>query len=47
MNLHHNQAHKMTLKKLDGTDYLFVETGGFHTKHGSEWKSTLHVMKRK
>jgi hypothetical protein len=47
MDLLHNQALKMTLKTIDGTDYLFVESGGFHEKHGSEWKSTWHVMKRK
>jgi hypothetical protein len=47
MDMRHNQALKMTLKKLDGTDYLFIESGGFHEKHGNQWKSTLHVMKRK
>lgn len=47
MDLHHNQALKMTARTIGGTEYLFVESGGFHEKHGPQWKCTLHVMKRK
>ena len=47
MDLLHNQALQMSIKTIDGTDYLFVESGGFHPKHGPEWKSNLHVLKRK
>lgn len=47
MDLRKNDALKITPAKIDGTDYLFIEAGGFHAKHGPEWKSPLHVMKRK
>jgi len=47
MDLNANQALKMTPKMIDGTEYLFVEAGGFNAKHGPEWKCPLYVMKRK
>jgi hypothetical protein len=47
MDLHHNQALKITIRTIDGTEYLFVESGGFNEQHGPQWKSPLHVMKRK
>lgn len=47
MDLENNQALKMTVKVIDGTDYLFVETGGFNAKLGSDWASPLYVLKRK
>jgi len=31
---------------IDGTEYLFVESGGFHEKNGADWKCPLYVMKR-
>ena len=46
LNLRKNEALKMTLKTIKGVDYLFIETGGFHPKHGPDWKAPLHVMKR-
>ena len=46
MDLNGNQALKMTPKTIDGTQYLFVESGGFNAKHGPEWQSPLYVMKR-
>ena len=46
LDLRKNEAVKMTPRTIDGTDYLFIETGGFHTKHGPVWKSPLYVMKR-
>jgi hypothetical protein len=47
LDLNGNQALKMTAITIDGTEYLFVESGGFNTKHGPEWQSPLYVMKRK
>ena len=46
MDLHLNQALKMKHKVIDGTEYLFVESGGFHEKNGADWKCPLYVMKR-
>jgi hypothetical protein len=39
-----NQALKMTVKTVD--DYLFVEAGGFNSKHPVDWRPPLYVMKR-
>jgi hypothetical protein len=47
MNLRKNEAMKITPSKIDGTDYLFIEAGGFHVNKGPDWKSPFHVMKRK
>jgi hypothetical protein len=41
------QALKMTAKKIDGADYLFVEAGGFDANAGKDWKAPLVVLKRK
>jgi hypothetical protein len=46
MNLDRNEALKMTLNKVDGADYLFVEAGGFSEKNPFGWKSPVVVMKR-
>jgi hypothetical protein len=46
MNLRRNEALKMDLQTLDGTEYLFIQAGGFQTKNGSQWKSPWFVMKR-
>lgn len=46
MDLGRFQALKMTLKTIDTTDYLFLESGGFSDKHPAGWKSPLIVMKR-
>lgn len=46
MDLRANQALKMQLEKIDGTDYLFIESGGFHPKHGMSWQSPWIVMTR-
>jgi len=40
------QALKMTLRTIDGTEYLAVEAGGFSEKNPAGWKSPLIVMKR-
>jgi hypothetical protein len=46
MDLDRYQALKMTVKTIDGTDYLFIESGGFSEKNPVGWKSPLNVMKR-
>ncbi len=46
MDLARNEALRMTLKSLDGADYLFVEAGGFSEKNPEGWTSPLLVMKR-
>jgi hypothetical protein len=40
------QALKMTLRTINSTDYLFIESGGFSDKNPVGWKSSLIVMKR-
>jgi hypothetical protein len=47
MNLRQNEALQITPKTVDGTQYLFIETGGFNQRNGPEWKSPLVVMTRK
>ena len=46
MDLNRYQALKMTPGTLEGTDYLFVEAGGFSTRNQPGWKSKLYVLKR-
>jgi hypothetical protein len=46
MHLNTNQALEMVIKAIDGTDYLFIESGGFATKNGPTWKPSWIVMKR-
>ena len=46
MDLNKYQALKMTVKTIDGGDYLFIEAGGFSTRNKPGWKSPLYVMKR-
>jgi hypothetical protein len=47
MDLTRYQALKMRIKKIDGSDYLFVETGGFSARNPVGWQSPWQVMKRK
>ncbi len=47
MDLNRFQALKMTPKTIGGSDYLFIEAGGFSDKNPVGWKSPLIVMKRK
>jgi hypothetical protein len=49
-----SMALKMKTKTIDGTDYLFIETGGFtfyherqHYKHPRTWRSPWFVLKKK
>lgn len=46
MNLRRNEALEMRLETLDGTEYLFIEVGGFESRRGMEWKAPWMVMKR-
>jgi hypothetical protein len=45
MDLERNQALKMTLKNISGSDYLFVEAGGFTPKNKPGWKTGWLVLK--
>jgi len=36
----------MTVKRTDGSDYLFIEAGGFSTRDPAAWRSPLYVMKQ-
>lgn len=47
MDLDRSQALKMTPKTIEGSDYLFIELGGFSPENPSGWKGQLMVMKRK
>ena len=46
MDFDQKVALRMTLRKLEGTDYLFVESGGFNLKNPVGWKPQLTVFKR-
>ncbi len=46
LDLRQNEALKMTPKSINGMEYLFIEAGGFQTKHGPDWTPPLYVMKR-
>jgi len=46
MDLERYQALKMTVKTIDGSDYLFVEAGGFSTRNPLGWQPPWYVMKR-
>ena len=47
LDLEHNYALKMQLKAIGESEFLFVEGGGFNTKHKTGWTSPWVVMKRK
>ncbi len=46
MDLENSVARKITSQTIGGTDYLFIESGGFSTNNQAGWKSPLMVMKR-
>jgi len=46
MDLARYQALKMTVKAIGGSDYLFIEAGGFSARNKPGWTSPLYVMKR-
>lgn len=45
IDLEQSQALKITRKTIDGTGYLFIESGGFGPKNPAGWQSPLFVMK--
>ena len=46
MDLEGYQALKMIVKTIGGSDYLFVEAGGFSTRNKPDWRTPWYVMKR-
>jgi len=46
MNIDSYVAHKVITGKIDGTDYLFIEAGGFDTRKPAGWKCPYLVLKR-
>jgi hypothetical protein len=46
MNLERSEALRITPQTLDGTEYLFIESGGFGPKNPAGWQSPLMVLKR-
>jgi len=46
MDLNKYQALKMQAKKIGGSEYLFIESGGFSTRNKPGWKSKLYVLKK-
>jgi len=47
MDLKRHEALKITPKTIGGTEYLFIESGGFNVKNPVGWKCPLVVVKRK
>ena len=46
LDLNSSQALRITPQSIEGTDYLFIESGGFSKNNPSGWKTPLMVMKR-
>ena len=46
MDLEKLQALKMRVKPIGGSDYLFLEAGGFSKRNKPDWKSKWLVLKR-
>ena len=47
MNLERYEVLRMLGKTVDGTDYLFIEAGGFNTRHKPGWTPSWYVLTRK
>ena len=47
MNLDRYEALRMTVRTIGGSDYLFIEAGGFSTRNKPGWQSPWYVMTRK
>lgn len=47
MDLDRSQALKITPKSIDGSNFLFIEAGGFDPKNPIGWKSQQMVLKCK
>jgi hypothetical protein len=46
MLLDRKEALALTLKRVEGQEYLLVESGGFSAKNPKGWQSPLYVMER-
>ena len=46
MDLNRSSALKITPKAVGGTEYLFIEAGGFQAKNPVNWKTQLMVLKK-
>jgi hypothetical protein len=46
LDLEAKTALRITPKTIEGTDYLFIESGGFNAKHPADWKSQITVFKK-
>lgn len=46
MDIENNIALRITPRTIEGTDYLFIESGGFSPKNPAGWTSPLMVLKR-
>ena len=44
MDVGKNEALKMTVKAINGVDYLFIEAGNFGTQHPPGWKTPILVF---
>ncbi|NNM29781.1 MAG: HEAT repeat domain-containing protein, partial [Akkermansiaceae bacterium] len=47
MDLNRYEALRMEVRTLGDADYLFVEAGGFSTRHKPDWKSPWLVLRKK
>jgi hypothetical protein len=47
LDLNRFEALKILPQTISGTDYLFIEAGGFSVQNKPEWKSPLIVLKSK
>ncbi len=46
LDLGSNQALEIQHKTIGGTEYLFIEQGGFNAKNGMDWRPNWEVMTR-
>jgi hypothetical protein len=46
MDLDRYQALKMTVRAIEGKDYLFIEAGGFSTRNKPGWRAPWYVLER-
>ena len=46
LDLDKYQALQMRTRTIDGTEYLFVESGGFSNRHNANWRNGWAVLQR-
>ncbi len=46
LDLAGGQGLKMQLRTLDGSEYLFIEAGGFREDQAGDWQTSYYVMQR-